>query len=320
MAYFVAFRYPGESAYFLESSDFGEDVFDFVSFDKKSISIKGVLQPYKDQLKEKYISNPIANHIATKKEFIAQSNKIKSIIQSSNTHKIVLSRIHQEEASKCNLHDIFESLSKKYTKELVYIVQLEDSIWCGATPEILAFASDEIIKTVALASTKLVSEQRDWIKKEVLEHRYIEDFYHQLAKDQDIPILSKSKTEDVQTGELLHLKSIFQFEVSPRIHSSFIDQLHPTPAVSGLPQKIAIQHITEIEQHDRTWYTGYLGVRTESTCQYYVNLRCMQLGTNASYIYVGGGHTIDSDAEAEWQETVNKSRAMQSILFQCKAM
>jgi isochorismate synthase len=47
----------------------------------------------------------------------------------------------------------------------------------------------------------------------------------------------------------------------------------------------------------------------------YVNLRCVQIQDNLGHIYVGGGITIDSNAESEWQETVNKSQTINKILY-----
>lgn len=314
MACFVAFRYPDQSAYFLEDSDTEEVSFHFISFTKKRKAINGSLEEYHEQLIGKNIPGSINNHIAKKDEFLHQAQQLKDFFQNTNTYKVVLSRIQAEKATSIRLHDIFEALCSAYTKELVYVACIDDSVWCGATPEVLASISTDKIKTVALASTKLVKEEREWTAKEILEHRYVEDFYFQLAEKNQVEILSKSETQDVRTGELLHLKSSFCFSVQKDFQSHFIEQLHPTPAVCGLPQQDAFTQIKNIEKHHRNWYTGYLGLHTKQTSKYYVNLRCMQLGTNATYIYVGGGHTIDSDAEAEWQETVNKSFAMQRIL------
>lgn len=318
MARFVAFRYPDEAAFFIEESDSQEVTFNFVSFDKKRISIQGFLQVYDEQLRKKKITHHVKNHITSKEEFIEQSNRFKTIMQTTDTYKIVLSRIQIEKATSCNLHDIFETLCAEYTKELVYLARIDDSVWCGATPEILANIYENTVETVALASTKSASENRNWTKKEILEHQYVEDFYHELAKKKHVEILKKSETTDIQTGELLHLKSYFYFQINPTSQSDFIEQLHPTPAVSGLPQKEAIQHIYSIERHNRNWYTGYLGLNMNHKSKYYVNLRCMELGINASHIYVGGGHTVDSNAEKEWHETNIKSNAMRKVLKQCE--
>ena len=112
--------------------------------------------------------------------------------------------------------------------------------------------------------------------------------------------------------------------------------MHPTPAVCGFPKQVAKDFILENENYDRAFYTGFLGelnlkqsktrntnrrnvennayavVKTQSN--FYVNLRCMQLQEAKALIYVGGGITKDSNPEKEWEETVNKTKTIGSIL------
>lgn len=115
-----------------------------------------------------------------------------------------------------------------------------------------------------------------------------------------------------------------------------ISAVHPTPAVCGLPKELAKKFILEHENYDREFYTGFLGelnIKKEmkrssnrrnqenqayaavvSSSALYVNLRCMKLEGNNAYIFVGGGITMDSDPEAEWEETQHKSQTMKEVL------
>ena len=112
--------------------------------------------------------------------------------------------------------------------------------------------------------------------------------------------------------------------------------LHPTPAVCGRPLEIAKQFILNNEDYNRDFYTGFLGelnfekaqsrnrnrrniennayASIKKTTSLYVNLRCMQLKRNEIDIYVGGGITEDSNAESEWQETVEKTSTIKKVL------
>lgn len=116
-----------------------------------------------------------------------------------------------------------------------------------------------------------------------------------------------------------------------------IAAIHPTPAVCGIPRESAKQFILEKENYDREFYTGFLGElniknekkrsgnrRNQENQAYaavvrssalFVNLRCMKLDENRAYIFVGGGITKDSDPDAEWEETRNKSQTMKAVLF-----
>ena len=73
--------------------------------------------------------------------------------------------------------------------------------------------------------------------------------------------------------------------------------------------------ILENENYDRAFYSGFLGpIHVKNRSQLFVNLRCMQLKQEHALLYVGGGITQDSVPEAEWEETVLKSKTLLAIL------
>ena len=115
-----------------------------------------------------------------------------------------------------------------------------------------------------------------------------------------------------------------------------LESLHPTPAVCGFPREKAREFILENEYSDREFYSGFLGeinlkqeVKRSSNrrnqenqayasilnqSQIFVNLRCMKLVEGEAEIFIGGGITADSNPTAEWEETVNKSYTIKSVL------
>ena len=96
----------------------------------------------------------------------------------------------------------------------------------------------------------------------------------------------------------------------------FLDQLHPTPAVAGLPKGEALDFIVDREPLDRSFYGGYFGLKCNEKSRYYVNLRCMQLFNKSYALYAGGGITKDSEPAAEWQETEAKMDTMKNVIQQ----
>jgi isochorismate synthase len=93
-----------------------------------------------------------------------------------------------------------------------------------------------------------------------------------------------------------------------------MESLHPTPAVSGLPQAISLELIDSLEKHQRELYAGYIGLVEENQASVYVNLRCCQLSQGKIHLYLGGGYTKDSDPQNEWEETVNKSKTILDLV------
>ncbi|MGL4320330.1 MAG: anthranilate synthase component I [Paracoccaceae bacterium] len=85
----------------------------------------------------------------------------------------------------------------------------------------------------------------------------------------------------------------------------------PAGTVSGAPKVRAMQIIDELEPEKRGVYGGGVGYfAANGEMDFCIALRTAVLKDNALYIQAGGGVVYDSDPEAEYQETVNKSRAL----------
>jgi isochorismate synthase len=99
-----------------------------------------------------------------------------------------------------------------------------------------------------------------------------------------------------------------------RVLPLLLKHLHPTPAVAGLPKKVAQQYLAALEGHERRLYTGIIGRATEGKEKLYVNVRCAEIIDQTLFAYVGGGFTPDSEPLLEWEETENKSQTLLRLL------
>ncbi|PKR81088.1 hypothetical protein CW751_05760 [Brumimicrobium salinarum] len=226
--------------------------------------------------------------------------------------KAIFSRIKLVEKHKeDNIDGIFHSLTDRYKHEaLVYLVSDEKfGTWMGATPEILLSGNQELMKSVALAGTKREKED-EWTKKEEEEHQYVVDFVKTKIASQAPLRLQVLPTETVKKGAVYHLETRFEFSIAPIKWNTLMRSLHPTPAVCGTPQEAAQKYILENEPHDRMFYTGLIGWRGKESLSVYVNLRCMQVVSDAFALYLGGGITQSSDIVSELQETEDKSETL----------
>jgi len=85
----------------------------------------------------------------------------------------------------------------------------------------------------------------------------------------------------------------------------------PAGTVSGAPKIRAMQIIDELEPEKRGIYGGGVGYfSANGEMDICIALRTALIKDGTLYIQAGGGVVHDSDPEAEWQETVNKSRAL----------
>ena len=85
----------------------------------------------------------------------------------------------------------------------------------------------------------------------------------------------------------------------------------PAGTVSGAPKVRAMEIIDELEPEKRGVYGGGIGYfAANGEMDFCIALRTAVLKDERLYIQAGGGVVYDSDPEAEYQETVNKSKAL----------
>ena len=259
-------------------------------------------------------------------------------IKAERFKKVVLSRVEKLSLSDKNPIKLFESLLNTYQSAFVYVwYHPAIGLWLGATPEILLTVEGQRFKTMALAGTKPYENSMHvtWDTKNIEEQEVVTHYITETLK----PYTDRIDTGEVQTtkaGQLLHLKTEISGVFQPGALQDVITHLHPTPAVCGMPLKESEAFILANENYNREYYAGFLGElnfktaksrntnrrnvennayqTVKLTSHLYVNLRCMQLKDQGAFIYVGGGITKDSNALAEWEETVNKSQTMLSVL------
>lgn len=160
---------------------------------------------------------------------------------------------------------------------------------------------------MSLAGTLPIDE--DWTEKEIEEQKPVTEYIGNILKtySENVEI---SETKDHISGNIKHLRTDFKTQISERSLDDLINDLHPTPAVCGVPKSLCISIIQDIEGFDRSFYAGYSKVDINDTIFYFVNLRCGRLFKNNAELFVGGGITAMSSPEKEWRETELKADAL----------
>jgi len=94
-----------------------------------------------------------------------------------------------------------------------------------------------------------------------------------------------------------------------------IKSTFPAGTVSGAPKIRAMQIISELEKTRRSCYAGAIGYfGFDGNLDSCIALRCAVLKNGKAYFQAGAGIVADSNPDAEYQETVNKARAMAKAL------
>ncbi len=294
--------------------------FVFMPFDKNNTGYQlGLEHSYITKLNPKMSSNLIYPSVENfidysnqKKEYIKCVNQIKGKLD-LNFSKVVFTHIFELEQKEINPIRCFKNLLNLNLDALCYLFfHPEVGFWLGASPETLVNFDGKNLETVALAGTKKI-ELEKWSLKETQEQKIVEKYILDKLKPVS-KIIKTTKTETIKAGNIEHLKSTItaKTKLSP---AKLIDIIHPTPAVCGFPFEKAVKEINEMEKHDRSYYTGYLGLVSKKCCETYVNLRCTRIKNGKATLYSGGGITKESVAESEWNEIVSKSGTILKTFF-----
>lgn len=241
-----------------------------------------------------------------------------NFIKNNKAEKIVVSRKENIQLLNFNALNSFKKMLKNYENAMVYFwFHPEVGSWMGASPERLIHINNRKFKTMALAGTQSYINDIDvpWKSKEKQEQQFVTDYILDTIK-MNVSNVEVSKPYTVKAGNLLHIRTDILGDLKEDDSlGNLINSLHPTPAVCGLPKKVATDFILKNEGYNRSYYSGFLGeLNMRNNTNLYVNLRCMQVFNESISIFVGGGITKDSVAKKEWDETVFKAEVMRKIL------
>jgi isochorismate synthase len=193
----------------------------------------------------------------------------------------------------------------------------------GATPELLLEKRGGYIASHPLAGSacrhKDLTEDRKagdallTSDKDLREHAMVvESILDTLApycKDLSMP----EGTSLRATASMWHLgtRIVGRLKDASLSSAHFAAMLHPTPAVCGLPRKLAQEQIIQLEPYDRDFYAGAVGwCDSAGDGRWYVSIRCAELDGDEARLYAGAGIVLGSTPEGEVAETGAKFKAM----------
>jgi isochorismate synthase len=185
--------------------------------------------------------------------------------------------------------------------------------WIGASPEVLLRSQNGKLDTMALAGTRNLNGENSFEEKEVSEQQLVTSFISSCFKSLKIDFTMK-ETQTVKAGNLVHLVNYFSSPETVK-WKQLLPELHPTPAVCGIPREEAMRFIIENENFDRELFAGFLGSVKDEDINFFVNLRCMQVCGEKAVFYAGAGIVEGSDPEKEFRETEEKMNTLRNVLY-----
>ena len=153
--------------------------------------------------------------------------------------------------------------------------------------------------------------------KEVAEHRMLVDLgRNDIGRIAQIGTVEVTKYMEVEYFRyVMHLTSIVKGQLLENL--TVLDALKatlPAGTVSGAPKIRAMQRIYELEKEKRGIYAGAIGyLSATGDMDFAIAIRTMVVKNGKAYVQAGAGIVYDSVPENEYQETLNKAKAMTKI-------
>ncbi len=263
----------------------------------------------------------------SKSKFLTMVNKAKNYIKLGDIFQVVLSQRFESNLTKKPL-DIYKKLRITNPSPFMFFFNFEDFQIVGASPEILVRLRDKKITVRPIAGTrprgKNTKEDRYYEKdllkdkKELAEHLMLLDLGRndagKVSKINSVKVTESFIIE--KYSHVMHIVSNVVGKYNKRF-SKFKSLLAGFPAgtVSGAPKIRAMEIIDELETTKRKVYAGGIGYFSANgefdTC---IALRTAIAKKDKFYVQAGAGIVADSKPIKEYEETVNKAKALINAL------
>ncbi len=267
------------------------------------------------------VGEPVSN--TTKAEYFAMVEKARDYIRAGDIFQVVPSQRWAQDF-KLPPFALYRALRRTNPSPYMFFFNFGGFQVTGASPEILVRVKDGEVTIRPIAGTRKRGAtpiedkalEADLLAdpKERAEHLMLLDLgRNDVGRVAKIGTVNPNEQFIIERySHVMHIVSNVIGELSDD-HDSLSALLAGLPAgtVSGAPKVRAMEIIDELEQEKRGVYGGGVGYfSANGEMDVCIALRTAVTKDETLYIQAGGGVVYDSDPEAEFEETVNKSKAL----------
>jgi anthranilate synthase component 1 len=263
----------------------------------------------------------------TRQGFREAVQKAKAYIQAGDVIQVVLSQ-RLALTTEADPFDVYRALRVVNPSPYMYYLRLGDLKVVGSSPEMLVRLEGQRIDLRPIAGTRPrgATEEEDGAlatelladPKERAEHIMLVDLgRNDVGKVARVGSVAVSDLMTVERySHVMHLVSHVRGTVEPgRSAFDVLGACFPAGTVTGAPKVRAMEIIEELEPVRRGPYAGAVGYVSFSgnldTC---ITIRTILFSRGVALIQAGAGIVADSDPEREYEETMNKARALRRAI------
>ena len=259
----------------------------------------------------------------SKSDYLKAVDKCKESIKAGDIFQAVLSqRFTVSVTTSC--FNIYRALRMVNPSPYMFYLKLKDHSVIGSSPEMLVKIIDGSIQYRPIAGTRprgkdededaLLAEELKADEKEKAEHIMLVD----LGRNDLGRVCEFGSVEVVDLmfiekySHVMHLVSSLRGQLRPGVDRfEALMACFPAGTVTGAPKVRAMEIIDQLEPTRRAVYAGaILYLDFSGNLDSCIAIRTLVVKDGKAYIQAGGGIVADSIPEKEFQETINKSRAL----------
>jgi len=259
----------------------------------------------------------------TEEQFAGAVREAKEYIVAGDIFQVVLSQRFSAEIEAAPL-DVYRALRSVNPSPYMFYLELDNLHLVGSSPELMVRVEDGTVEVRPIAGTRprgadieedaALEEDLLSDEKELAEHIMLVD----LGRN-DVGRVSQAGTVEVTELEVIeryshvmHIVSNVRGTLRPEEDCySALRAVFPMGTVSGAPKIRAMEIIEELEPVKRGPYGGGLGyVSFSGNLDSCILIRTIIIVDGTAYVQAGAGIVADSDPHREYEETINKAKAL----------
>ena len=260
----------------------------------------------------------------TRADYMAGVERIREYVRAGDAFQVVLSQRLGFDL-QATPFEVYRGLRSLNPSPYLYFLELEDLSLVGSSPEVLVRVEDGKVTVRPIAGTRprgaTPEEEQALVEdllsdeKELAEHRMLVDLGRndvgRVAEYGSVTVPDLFVVE--RYSHVMHMVSQVEGRLRPGLGALDVFRASfPAGTVSGAPKVRAMEIIDELEPVRRGPYAGAVGYLNYggANMDTAITIRTLVAWRGKGYVQAGAGIVADSDPDREFEETLNKARAL----------
>lgn len=263
----------------------------------------------------------------SKEYFLEQVRRIQEYIKAGDVFQAVFSQRFSRQGY-CSPWEVYRRLRILNPSPYLFFLTGKDEVLVGSSPELLVSTNGKKVLTRPIAGTR--RRGRDKAEDEVMEQELLSDekerAEHAMLVDlgrNDLGRVSEygsvrvtQYAEVERFSHVMHLVSTVEGELAEGKDSlAALQAVFPAGTLTGAPKVRAMEILSDLEPGARGAYGGALGIlRWSGDVDFCITIRTLRVKATEVSVQAGAGIVLDSQPEREYEETVQKAKALMQVV------